>query len=171
MSPQTVTSQVVTRTECWYEYSATVRETLEQGHRRVDDADDPRWDDEMRNPPFRAGPRGYLQVAEVTRLVGPDGKPDMTDILKKRAIKGSYCHMNKAREVIRLFNEKQAAGDDKPWDHERFYRDAMEKAESAEREGRERDLEIVRDTLRDAVSPGGSLAPRPAPPSVGGDKK
>lgn len=171
MTTQAHMSKTITRVECWYEYSATTKEAIEKGHRRVDDADDPRWDGEMRQPPFRGGPKGYLQVAEVTRFCDDDGVPDMTSILRKKAIKGQFCHMNKAREVIRHFQERQAAGDEKPWDKERFYRDAMAAAEEAERDGRERDLAYINERLRESLGAAGAHTPSAVPPSTGGDKK
>lgn len=137
--------KVTVAVECWYEYAATVREAIRAGLRRIDRSDDPRWEGELREPPFRGDPRGYLQVAEVTRVDG--------EAVRKRGICGYAFHMNRAREFMRLFEEAVKAGASKPWDVEHFHRDLREEAKKAQEEGRVRELEMFRDAFLQAVAP------------------
>lgn len=118
--------------ECFYEYSSGAKEVLATGHRRIDSADDPRWDGELMEKPFSGSPSGYLQVAEVTRVDG--------EIVKKTGICGFSAHMNRAREFMQTFQDLKAAGSKTPWDQERHFRDILKNAEEAKAAGRSEEL-------------------------------
>lgn len=130
--------------ECWYEYSTGAKEVLATGHRVIMDADDPRWDGELTEKPFKGDPNGYLGVYEVTRVDG--------EVVKKRGICGYRYHMNKAREFMRSFQELKAKGSAQPWDQERYFRELTARAGEAKREGRAEELEMLREAFKMAVA-------------------
>jgi len=134
--------------EAWFEFSASHRETVEKGLRRVDDPDDPRWDDEMKKPPFRAGAEGSLIVAEVTRVDG--------ELVKQKVMTVRYCHANYAREFLIRFRDAKNAGEVKPWDQQRYFRDQIEQAKAAAEEGRAADLEKFQAAIIAALSSKGA---------------
>lgn len=131
--------------ECWFEYAASHRETLESGLRVVvDDPTDERWAGEMTKPPFRAGAEGYLGVYRVTRVDG--------EAVKKELLVGRHCHKNFAREFMQQFIDAKEAGAEKPWDLEHFHRDRLEQAKAAAKEGRQSDLQDLAAAFRDALA-------------------
>lgn len=134
--------------EAYFEYSAGIKEVLANGHRRITDPDDLRWENELMQKPFQGDVTGYVNVAEVTRVDG--------DVVKSVGICGYTMHMNTAREFLRNFKAAQEAGLPKPWDQESFYRDTQKAAEAARAEGRLQDLEnfqrILEATIKGAVN-------------------
>lgn len=134
---KTVSAEI--QVEAWFEYDASLKEAMTKGHRRISLPNDPRWEDELMKPPFNGDLQGYLQVAEVTRVDG--------EIVKARGIKGFVCHMNVAREFLQQFHDLVIAGSESPWDQERSHRDEKERLEKAKREGREEELQVIREAL------------------------
>lgn len=132
--------------EAWYEYTSGVKETLKTGMRRIDDPDDPRWEDELQKPPFKAGARGYVLCGWTTRM---DGK-----IVQFEQIIGDPCHQNKAREFLRNFKRLMKEGSDTPWDHDRHYRTMKEEAARREREEARQTAATLRSLLVAAAEAG-----------------
>lgn len=133
--------------EAWYEYTSGVKETLKTGMRVISDPEDERWDDELQKPPFKAGARGYLIVADVTRI---DGQI----VQMHKQIIGAPAHQNKAREFLREFKRLQEAGSATPWDQERHHRDEKERKEREAREGAKQTNEMLRSLLVAAAEAG-----------------
>jgi len=126
--------------EAWYEYPRSFREAAKTGHlEKLYDPDDPRWDAAVRHP------QGALCVAIVTRIDGEvQGHP--------KSIMGGPIHENRAREFIRIFREKQAAGDLKPWDQDDTLRRQQADAKQAQIEGRKADAAMLREILLEGKS-------------------
>lgn len=113
------TIEVNSDIEAWFEYTPSFKLSVKEGNKRITDPEDPRWEGELRQAPFRGGCMGYMQIAEVLRAA--DGR-----VLDKTVKWGAHVHANKAREVMRQFHEAKGAGNEKPWDLERHYRNTIE---------------------------------------------
>lgn len=147
-SQQIASKTATVAIECVYRYKPKGgwKAVATAGHNVIDSYDDPRWEGELMEAPYNGSVRGALEVAEVTRL---DGK-----ILSSVDICGGPVHMNEARNFIRQFTERAKAGEERPWDTERFHRDELARAEKAKREGRLEELAAIREMFL-AASQGG----------------
>lgn len=133
----TPASATVTK-EAWYEYAPSAKAAVAEGLQRIYDPEDPRWAGELMEPPYKGHPQGYLIVAEVTRVNG--------EIVKTKQLAGYTYHKNKAQEFMRTFI---AEGGEIYQDH--HYRNTMEAAEVARKEGRLADAAALKEALLEAT--------------------
>lgn len=110
---------------------------------RINDPEDPRWDNELLKAPFNGTPSGALEIALVTRVDG--------EIVQSKDIFGGPAHMNVARSFLRQFAEAKAKGSDRPWDVERYWRDRKDEEARLKREGKVEELLAMRTLMVEAL--------------------
>ncbi len=129
--------------EAAYVYMTRQGTNRERVNLRINDPDDERWEGALLKAPFNGDPMGALEVAIVTRVDG--------EIVQSKDIFGGPAHMNVARAFIRQFAAAKAAGADKPWDVERYFRDKKEEEARLKREGRVEELLAMRTLMVEAL--------------------
>jgi hypothetical protein len=125
--------------EACFEYSFSLKETVETGNRRIYDPEDERWDDELQKAPFKGCAEGYVRVEEVVRVEG--------EIVKTKLLKGWYTVANTAREYLRDFHKGLKAGATRPWDTEHFHRDMLERKQQERLDNEEQDRSLIAAAL------------------------